>query len=550
MPEQIQVQYSTSAVTLYAVIRNSAGQVWNGTSFGTYSTASLSTYAVSMTEQGTASRYYAANFPTGITTAGRYAFVIFQKLGGSFAETDTVVSGGSIDWDGSAIAGSAATTLKPGSLVTASLGTFVLAKTTNITGFNDIAATAIVSSGAITTSGGAVSTVTNVTTVNGLASNSITSTALATSAVNEIVAGVWDEPTSSHTTSGTFGAVAGAAATAAGVWSYGSRSLTADVTLDLTQSYPGSPSAGSVGQCFNYIANRLDTTVSSRGTGDATSTAVSNLQTDVTTLLARLTSTRAGYLDNIASAPPSSSTIATAVWTKDISAISTTGYAGTLLNATSTATNLSTVSTNVSTLLSRLTSTRAGYLDNLSVAPPTSSTIASAVWNLDISGISTANTAGKYLNSGTTAASVWSYATRVLTAGTNIVLAKGTGITGFNDIAATAIVSNGAITTSGGKVSNVGTVDLTTDLTTKTGFALTSGERNSIAAALLDLTDGVETGVTARQALRAIAAGVLGQVSGAGTGSETFKAIGNASTTRAVVSVTSQGNRTAVALTL
>ena len=38
-----------------------------------------------------------------------------------------------------------------------------LAKTTNITGFNDIAATAIVSSGAITTSSGAVSTVTNLT---------------------------------------------------------------------------------------------------------------------------------------------------------------------------------------------------------------------------------------------------------------------------------------------------------------------------------------------------------------------------------------------------
>lgn len=39
----------------------------------------------------------------------------------------------------------------------------VLAKTTNITGFNDIAATAVVSSGAITTSGGAVSTVSAVT---------------------------------------------------------------------------------------------------------------------------------------------------------------------------------------------------------------------------------------------------------------------------------------------------------------------------------------------------------------------------------------------------
>ncbi|WP_406699230.1 hypothetical protein V5E97_10170 [Singulisphaera sp. Ch08] len=46
----------------------------------------------------------------------------------------------------------------------ASLG-LTLAKTTNITGFNDIAATAVVSGGAITTSGGAVSTVTTVGTL-------------------------------------------------------------------------------------------------------------------------------------------------------------------------------------------------------------------------------------------------------------------------------------------------------------------------------------------------------------------------------------------------
>jgi len=53
---------------------------------------------------------------------------------------------------------------------------------------------------------------------------------------------------------------------------------------------------------------------------------------------------------------------------------------------------------------------------------------------------------------------VWSTATRLLTAGTNIVLAKGTGVTGFNDIAATSIVSSGAITTSGGAVSTVTTL--------------------------------------------------------------------------------------------
>jgi len=55
------------------------------------------------------------------------------------------------------------------------------------TAFNDIAATAIVSSGAITTSGGAVSTVTtatNVTTVNGLAANVITAASIANGAID------------------------------------------------------------------------------------------------------------------------------------------------------------------------------------------------------------------------------------------------------------------------------------------------------------------------------------------------------------------------------
>lgn len=37
------------------------------------------------------------------------------------------------------------------------------------------------------------------------------------------------------------------------------------------------------------------------------------------------------------------------------------------------------------------------------------------------------------------ATAVWASATRILTAGTNIVLAKGTGVTGFNDIAATDV---------------------------------------------------------------------------------------------------------------
>ena len=56
---------------------------------------------------------------------------------------------------------------------------------------------------------------------------------------------------------------------------------------------------------------------------------------------------------------------------------------------------------------------------------------------------------------------------------TPLTLAKTTNITGFNDIAATAIVSAGAITTSGGKVSGVILVDT---LTTYTGNTVQTGD--------------------------------------------------------------------------
>lgn len=68
---------------------------------------------------------------------------------------------------------------------------------------------------------------------------------------------------------------------------------------------------------------------------------------------------------------------------------------------------------------------------------------------------------------------VWGTTARLLTAGTNIVLAKGVGLTGLNDIAATAIVSSGAITTSGGKVSGVILADT---VTTYTGNTVQTGD--------------------------------------------------------------------------
>ena len=76
-----------------------------------------------------------------------------------------------------------------------------IAKTTNITGFNDIAATAVVSSGAITTSGGAVSTVTNTTQLNGAA------TVVLTDASSDAVIAdaVWNAATVTYGAAGSYG---------------------------------------------------------------------------------------------------------------------------------------------------------------------------------------------------------------------------------------------------------------------------------------------------------------------------------------------------------
>lgn len=78
--------------------------------------------------------------------------------------------------------------------------------------------------------------------------------------------------------------------------------------------------------------------------------------------------------------------------------------------------------------------------------------------------------------------------------------------------------------------------------------SLTAAERNAIADALLARTDGIETGVTPKTALRAIAAVTAGVIADAGTSTETFKAVGNAGTTRVTVTVDADGNRSAVVI--
>jgi uncharacterized protein YjbJ (UPF0337 family) len=112
-------------------------------------------------------------------------------------------------------------------------------------------------------------------TAASIATGAIDADALATDAVSEIADGVWDEAISGHLTGGSTGAALNAAGSAGDPWS---------------TPLPGAYSSGTAGY---IVGTNVDALISSRSTyagGDTAGT---------TTLLSRLTSTRAGYLDNL-----------------------------------------------------------------------------------------------------------------------------------------------------------------------------------------------------------------------------------------------------------
>ncbi len=92
----------------------------------------------------------------------------------------------------------------------------------------------------------------------------------------------------------------------------------------------------------------------------------------------------------------------------------------------------------------------------------------------------------------------------------------------------------------GGPVASVTAPVIVGQNNDKAGYALASAGLDSVA---------VEPGVNARQALAPILAASAGVMSGAGTGTVSIKG-GNAATTRILAATDSNGNRTAVVLTL
>ena len=163
---------------------------------------------------------------------------------------------------------------------------------------------------------------------------------------------------------------------------------------------------------------------------------------------------------------------------------------------------------NLNTLISRLTSQRATNLDNLDAA--VSTRLAGASYTApDNSTISTINT-----KLGTPSVSIAADIATVDTVVDQILADTGT---------------DGVVVAAG----------------SKTGYALTSGERDSIAAALLDLSNGVETSLTLRGAMRLIAAASAGKLSGAGTTTITIRNVGDTKS-RITATVDADGNRSSV----
>lgn len=101
MAGEMQLSFQ-SGKTVYCLVRNRIGQIWNtvNAAFEAYLTASYANFVVSATEQGTASAFYTATFPSAIP-AGVYGIVAKQQLAGSAAETDPTIADGEINWNGS-----------------------------------------------------------------------------------------------------------------------------------------------------------------------------------------------------------------------------------------------------------------------------------------------------------------------------------------------------------------------------------------------------------------------------------------------------------------
>ena len=208
-----------------------------------------------------------------------------------------------------------------------------------------------------------------------------------------------------------------------------SATQTFNVTGNITGNLTGSVGSvtGAVGSVTGNVGGNVTGSV-----GSLTATAVQNIWDDLSVNNTVVGSIGKLLVDNVNATISSRSTLTdTQVWAAATRTL--TSGANIVLAKGTGITGFNDISTTQvwsEALPGTYTSGQAGFKLNAagSAADP---------WSTALPGAYSAGSAGNII--GNMVANTWSAGTRTLTAGTNIVLAKGTGITGFNDITALSV---------------------------------------------------------------------------------------------------------------
>lgn len=234
-----------------------------------------------------------------------------------------------------------------------------------------------------------------------------------------------------------------------------------------------------------------------------------------------------------------------AIWDALTSALTTVGSIGKLL-----------VDNINATISSRLAS--ASY-----TAPPTVGQIADQVWEEAIADHSgTVGSTAEQLAAAGAAGDPWATALpgaygagtagKIVGDNLNATVSSRASQVSVDDLPTNAELTTALGTADDAVLAQVALVKAQTDLipaspaAVGSAMTLTSGERDSIAAALLDLANAIETGVTLRGSQRLMLAALAGKLSGAAGTTVTFRNAVADSKDRIVATVDASGNRTAI----
>lgn len=332
-------------------------------------------------------------------------------------------------------------TIKTNPVVNAGTVTFpttaTLASTTNITA-------------------GTIATATNVTTVNGLAAGVITATSIAADAITaaKVADGTIDAATFAA------GAINAAAIAADAITD---AKVASDVTIASVTGAVGSVT-GAVGSVTGNVGGNVTGSVGS--VVGAVGSVAGNVGGNVTGSVGSIATGGIAAASFAAGAIDASAIATDAIGSAEVSAAAVTKIQAGLATPTNITAGTITTVTN---------------LTNAPTAGDLTATMKTSVQTASTSALTAFFTSAAQLVS-----DVWSATTRILTAGTNIVLAKGTGVTGFNDptAAANAAAARTELATELARI----------DVATSTrGSAVTASATLDSATAIQDVTAKLDT---------------------------------------------------------